>query len=188
MRAPCGTIDLLCIRCRLSRQAGPLLPPASTSSFLPLRLSGVRQVPQTPNPKTPQTQKTPNNINVMALAGSPRSKSHHHHHHQQQQQQQQMGRVCFNDPYVHCPGPGGLVSEIDCTLSEMQSHLTYNLPPTYSTCTLYLLVTVPAICLLSSSACMSASDQLHMSFTADLTYPPKSQGLPPGTALILKEL
>lgn len=36
LRAPCGTIDLLCIRCRLSRQAGPLLPPTSTSSFLHL--------------------------------------------------------------------------------------------------------------------------------------------------------
>lgn len=140
MRAPCGTIDLLCIRCRLSRQAGPLLPPASTSSFLPLRLSGVRQVPQTPNPKTPQTQKTPNNINVMALAGSPRSKSHHHHHHQQQQQQQQMGRVCFNDPYVHCPGPGGLVSEIDCTLSEMQSHLSSQV---HNTTYLQYMYTVP---------------------------------------------
>lgn len=116
-------------------------PPRSCTCDLPLRLSGVRQVPKTPNPKTPQTQKTPNNINVMALAGSPRSKSHHHHRHQQQQQ---MGRVCFNDPYHVCPLSGGLV--IDCTLSEMQSHLSsqvhnlqymYTVPPP-SECTCHL--------------------------------------------------
>lgn len=98
-----------------------------------------------------------------------------------------MGRVCFNDPYHVCPLSGGLV--IDCTLSEMQSHLSsqvHNLQYMYT-------VPPPSDCTCHLPSLLFAPDQLHMSFTAnlllaDLTYAQKSQGLSPGTALILKEL